>query len=115
MIRDPKKFIPNNEYIPTGLQNATVILFYVDWCPYCKTTNDEYDLYSVNYISKNTGININFNKVNCENQPDLADQYNITEYPTIVLVKDDMKFYYDSNFSEETMDKFIDSTMRYTS
>jgi hypothetical protein len=49
--------------------------------------------------------------VDCDLNVDEANIYNIESYPTIILKIKDTKYEYDSDFSKETMDKFINTIM----
>ena len=80
-----------------GLENdtnpATLMLFYVDWCPHCKTAKPEWDSLKEEYEGKTiNGYVINFEEYNCTTENSetdaLLDKYKIEGYPTIKLLKD---------------------------
>ena len=52
-----------------------------------------------------------FTEIDCDKYTQMADKYNITEYPTIVLIKNDKKYIYDAEFDNKTFDLFINSVM----
>jgi hypothetical protein len=107
---DPTKFIANNEYKPNAaVKEGSLILFYVSWCPHSKKTMDQWNLKKQGY--KNDLYAINFTEIDCDKYTQTADKYNITEYPTIVLIKNDKKYIYDAEFDEKTFDIFINSVM----
>ena len=106
-IVDNTKFIPNDEYIPDNKLNCTITLYYTEWCPHCKKIMPEWIMYKTNYTSDT--YDILFNEVDCDkNTTETSD---INEFPTIVLIRGEKRYFYDSNFSEETMDKFINTIM----
>lgn len=62
--------------------NKSMMLdFYTDWCPACKWLDN--NVYSLPQIAAEAQ-NIVPVKINAEGQPDLAQRYNITKFPTIV-------------------------------
>ena len=110
-LTDPNKFIANNEYKPDlGLTEGSLILFYVSWCPHSKKTMDQWNVKKKNY--KNDLYKINFTEIDCDKYTQIADQYKITEFPTIILLKNDKKYIYDAEFDNNTFDIFINSVMK---
>jgi thiol-disulfide isomerase/thioredoxin len=109
-VIDPNKFIANNEYKSSGtLKEGSLILFYVSWCPHSKKTMDQWNIKKQGY--KNDLYSISFTEIDCDKYAQTADKYNITEYPTIILIKDDKKYVYDAEFDNKTFDLFINSVM----
>ena len=107
-----KNFITNNEYKNVNQTNeAGLILFYTTWCPHCKTTKDKWNTLKINSKYKNSKYIISFTEIDCDKESSYANTFNITEYPTIVLVKGDKKYIYDANLSEESLDLFINTIM----
>lgn len=102
---DPKRFVPNQEYIPKTKQYECK-LFYTTWCPHCKDTLKEWGAY------KNTRSDITFTIVDCDKNKEEADLYEIDSYPTILMFVNDKKYIFDANFSKEAMDKFVDTVMK---
>ena len=105
--KDKKLFIPNNEFVEDNL-SGEVILFFTTWCPHCKKTIDKWNLYKEKY---SLDYKISFRQVDCDLDSTEASIYNIESYPTIILKVQDKKYEYDSDFSSETMDKFINTIM----
>lgn len=63
-------------------EEKTVVLdFYADWCGPCKMQSPILDELS------NGEKNIKVVKVNVDEEPDLAEQYNIMSIPTILIFK----------------------------
>lgn len=106
-VIDNTKFIPNNEYNPENRLNGTITLYYTEWCPHCKTMMPEWNNFKTNYTS-NT-YDIVFNEIDCDKNS--AETTDINEFPTVIMRRGDNKYYYDSKFSEETMNKFINTIM----
>ena len=99
-------FLENKEFLHGTKVTSGLYLFYTNWCPHCKDT-----LQVWNKISKDPVFNkyINFVKINCENKKNKAyeDEFKITEYPTIILVYKNKKYYFDANLEEEILKRFL--------
>lgn len=104
---DTKKFVPNNEYIPKP-KKYECLLFYTTWCPHCKKTLKDLETYKTSSPNEN----IIFTLVDCDKYPDQADYYQVDSYPTIIMVVDGKNYIFDSNFSKESMDKFVDMILK---
>ena len=104
---DPKVFIPNDEYIPEK-KKYECMLFYTTWCPHCKKTLKDWDSYQL----KNTNEQLFFTVIDCDKYPDQADYYQIDSYPTILMVVNGKNYIFDSNFSNESMDKFVNMVLK---
>ena len=102
-----KKFIPNKEFELKDKTNGTLYFFHTVWCPYCKKSEKIWDEIKKSYTSEN--LKLNFIKVDCENNKKMASDYNIKEYPTIILVINDKRYVYDANLSELTLYKFLEA------
>ena len=110
-LSDPTKFIANNEYRPdSAVKEGTLILFYVSWCPHSKKTMDQWNIKKQDY--KNDLYSIKFTEIDCDKYAQIADKYKITEFPTIILIKNDKKYIYDAEFDNTTFDIFINSVMK---
>ena len=96
---------PNNEFVKSD-KLGQLMLFYAAWCPYSKTTLDQWYTYKEKY---NGNYNISFSEIDCDKHTNLADNYKIESYPTIILLKGDKKYIYDANLNEETLDLFINT------
>jgi thiol-disulfide isomerase/thioredoxin len=112
-------FNANREHIPidqNSNKTATLMLFYVDWCPHCKTAKPEWESLKTEYDSKSiNGYTINFMEYNCTNESDevsaLMDKYNIEGYPTIKLIKDNQVIEYDAKPTKSTMEQFLNTVL----
>lgn len=112
MPRLQPSFVQNNEFVKDNEKEAEIMLFYVDWCPHCKTAkpiwSDMKDKFHGKMVNN---TKLYFKEVNCEKEEDLADKYKIDGYPTIKLVKDNEIVEFDAKPSEETLTQFIHSTL----
>ncbi len=108
-------FHANRENIPKDLNSnktATLMLFYVDWCPHCKTAKPEWETLKSEYDGKSiNGYTVNFMEYNCTNESaetaQLMDKYSIEGYPTIKLIKDNQVIEYDAKPTKSTMEQFL--------
>ena len=106
---DSNKFVPNNEFKSNARKEGSLILFYVTWCPYCKVALDKWSGIKQKYT--NTKNTITFSELDCDKFSNMADKYNITAYPTIILVKNDKKYIYDAELDQTTLELFINTVM----
>ena len=112
-------FHANRENIPkdqNSNKTATLMLFYVDWCPHCKTAKPEWELLKTEYDGKSiNGYTVNFTEYNCTNESpettQLMDKYSIEGYPTIKLVKDNQIIEYDAKPTKSTMEQFLNTVL----
>ena len=101
---------PNNEYIKSD-KKGQLMLFYAAWCPYSKTTLKQWYAYKEKY-STSGDYSISFSEIDCDENTNLADKYNIDEYPTIILLVDDKKYIYDAQMNDATLTHFINTIMK---
>ena len=97
-------------------KTANLMLFYVDWCPHCKTAKPEWEELKSEYDGKNiNGYNIVFTEYNCTNESaetdELMDKYKIEGYPTIKLIKDNQVVEYDAKPTKSTMEQFLHTVL----
>lgn len=105
--KDKKEFVPNEEYIDKRIKYEC-ILFYTEWCPHCKKTLSEW----ADYKNGFSDTRAKFTIVDCDKHKDTAELYGIDSYPTIVMVLDGKNYVFDSNFSKESMDKFVSTILK---
>jgi thiol-disulfide isomerase/thioredoxin len=112
-------FTANRENVPkdqNSNKTATLMLFFVDWCPHCKTAKPEWDNLKSQYDGKQiNGYTVSFEEHNCTNETDevsqLMDKYNIEGYPTIKLIKDNQVIEYDAKPTKSTMEQFLNTVL----
>lgn len=106
----------NMEVDQNSNKTATMMLFYVDWCPHCKTAKPEWEDLKSEYEGKNiNGYTLVFTEYNCtaetpENE-ELMNKYKIEGYPTIKLLKDNQVVEYDAKPTKTTMSQFLHTVL----
>jgi thiol-disulfide isomerase/thioredoxin len=101
---------------PNSNKTAEMMLFYVDWCPHCKTAKPEWENLKSEYEGKQiNGYNLKFTEYNCtaesaEND-ELMNKYKIEGYPTIKLLKGDQVIEYDAKPTKSTMEQFLHTVL----
>ena len=99
---------PNSEYIKND-KLGELMLFYAAWCPYSQTTMKQLYTYKEKYKGP---YNISFSEIDCDENPTLADNYNIDSYPTIILLTNNKKYIFDAQMSDDTLTEFINTIMK---
>jgi thiol-disulfide isomerase/thioredoxin len=101
---------------PNSNKTAEMMLFYVDWCPHCKTAKPEWETLKSEYEGKQiNGYNLKFTEYNCtaetsENEA-LMNKYKIEGYPTIKLLKGSEVIEYDAKPTKVTMEQFLHTVL----
>jgi len=95
---------------------AHLMLFYVDWCPHCKTAKPEWNALKEEYDGKNiNGYIVVFEEYNCTDESseveELINKYKIEGYPTIKLIKDNQVVEYDAKPTKATMEQFLTTVL----
>jgi thiol-disulfide isomerase/thioredoxin len=91
---------------------ATIHMFWVGWCPHCKTAKPEFEKVKDKYNGKVVnGYKLNMVEVDGEdsNNEQLVNKFNVQGYPTIVLTKDGKNIEYDAKVDQPTLEKFINT------
>lgn len=108
---------PNNASNSNGGQSqAQLIMFYVDWCPHCKTAKPEWDAAKAQFdgTTKN-GYKIEFSEHNCTTETpqisQLMKQYKVEGYPTIKLVKDGKVIDFDAKPTQDSIAQLINTAI----
>jgi thiol-disulfide isomerase/thioredoxin len=65
----------------------TFSLYYVDWCPHCKSVKPAFLDFAKNGFVTVAGQNVKVQAVECEKEPEKAAGKNIKGYPTILFEK----------------------------
>jgi thiol-disulfide isomerase/thioredoxin len=99
-----------------GSGEAEIILFYVDWCPHCKTAKPVWDKVKSEYQDQVIkGKRVIFTEINCTNEsPDVEEminKYNIQGYPTIKMLKDGQIIEFDAKPTYANLEQFINSVV----
>lgn len=109
-----KKFIkkvktnPNNEFIKSD-KTGELMMFYASWCPHSQTALKSWYKYKESYDGK---YNLSFTEIDCDENPSVADSYNVDSYPTIILVYSGKKYIYDAQMNDDTLTQFINTIMK---
>ena len=111
----------NNEHGSTSSQNsnskeAELLLFYVDWCPHCKTAKPVWNDIKSEYENKTiNGYKVIFTEVNCTEETaeveQMMNKYNIEGFPTIKLLKDGQVIEYDAKPTKDTLTQFLNTVL----
>lgn len=88
-----------------GNKEVTFTLYYVDWCPHCKTVKPEWKKLESDSELKH----ININKINCEDNESIAKEKNIEGFPTILLNNNGKEVAYNGAREYTDFKKFLQS------
>jgi thiol-disulfide isomerase/thioredoxin len=105
-----------NESSTENTNQAELMLFYVDWCPHCKTAKPAWEEIKAQYENKTiNGYKVIFTEINCTEETAEVDKmmnkYNVEGYPTIKLLKDGQVIEYDAKPSKETLTQFLNTVL----
>ena len=93
-----------NEITKTG---TTLVDFYADWCGPCKMLGPILESLDEEYSD------INFVKVNCDNDIAIADKFGILSIPAVFIIKDGEVIANTLGYhGKEDMKKFIDNAIK---
>jgi thioredoxin len=70
---------------PSQVLNSStpvVVDFYANWCPPCRALGPILDQMSVEFAGQ-----IKFVKINSDEEPELAEAFNVTALPTLVFIE----------------------------
>ena len=96
----------NEQFI--GNEKAEFIMFYVDWCGYCKQTKPVFQ----DFMDKNKRDNVTIKMMNAEAEGEsLAKQYKVEGYPTIILVRNGTHEVCNSERTPEAWNAWLDNKL----
>ena len=106
----------HDTYSSQNGKDAEIMLFYVDWCPHCKTAKPAWNDVKSEYENKTiNGYKVIFTEVNCTEETaeveHLMNKYNIEGFPTIKLLKDGQVVEYDAKPTKETLTQFLNTVL----
>ena len=93
-------------------EKPKLYMFYVDWCPHCKTAKPK--VLKLKEELNNKKINnkkVDVELVNCEENKALAEKHKVRAYPTLILVKGEEKVEYDRGVTEENLKEFLNNNV----
>lgn len=105
----------HGEDVKSG-NTAELMLFYVDWCPHCKTAKPIWEDIKAEYENKTiNGYHVIFTEINCTTETaeveQLMNKYNIEGFPTIKLLKDGQVIEYDAKPSKTNLEQFLNTVL----
>lgn len=107
-----KKYVANKEFSYDNSDEKIMMMwFYTDWCPWCTKTQNEWNLFKDKIQKIDYDIEINFQEIDCEKNPEIADKYNVQEYPTIILLYKNDVYLYDANPDINNLIKFLNGSL----
>lgn len=112
-------YAPNKEFIDKSRESkeAEMIIFTVDWCPYCKKAMPIWKQFQEEYEGKQVnGYTLIFRTINCTDENDvevkeMLNNYSIDGYPTIKMLKDGEVISYDAKPEFETLQQFLQTVL----
>ena len=113
---DKKKYVDNKEYIAENRDgdndNAVIYFFYTTWCPHSTRARTQWDSFKDAIGNKPfKGVNIIFEEVDCEKNPEIADTFKVEGYPTIKLVTGNKTIDFDAKPTKDTLIQFLEQTL----
>lgn len=96
----------------SSVGGATFKFFYADWCPHSKKAFPIWNKLKAEF--ENKPINntlVVFEEIDGESQPDIADQYNISGFPTFKLITQNQIIEYDAKPNFDTFKEFLHSAL----
>ena len=106
--KNSRGYIENNEFNKKKkIKKDNLLFFYADWCNYCEKSKPIWE--SIKRDNNFLQFDLNFVDINGEQEEnsELLQKYNIKEYPTIILERDNKKIIFDANLENETLMKFL--------
>lgn len=107
-----KEFLRKEESKEKG--DVDLMLFYTTWCPHSQKAMKEWDAFKNSVVGqKINGYNVHFKSVDCDENEKLSDEFNITGYPTIKLVKSPNEIIeFDAKPTKEALKSFLDTVLK---
>ena len=106
-------YVPNREFVNNSDQDdkIVVIWFYTQWCPFCKSTYNEWTSFNNDAELAKFNVPVEFREIDCDNDEQFANRYNIEEYPSIRLVYRDQVSIYDAKPDRYQLMEFLKGSM----
>jgi thiol-disulfide isomerase/thioredoxin len=111
-------YVPNKEFNTKGDESefAELYFFYTDWCPHCKTAKPimaKLQDYLASQDNTVNGVSINYIAVNCEEDKQTAERFNVEGYPTIKLVSGNKVIEYDAKPDLDILKQFLSTSLQH--
>tara|TARA_B100000035_G_C20730200_1_gene435164 strand:- start:117 stop:617 length:501 start_codon:yes stop_codon:yes gene_type:complete len=107
-----KHFVLNREFInksDNNNNNITIIYFYTEWCPYCKKSKPEWNKFKELVNLQEFNKSITFEEIDCDKNPEIANNYKIEGYPTIKLIYNGEVYDFDAKPESNILLEFVQS------
>ena len=91
--------------------NAKLKLFYADWCGHCRNFKPIFDE-ELKDLVKSLNIPVTLEAIDCDNNPDAANKYNVSGFPTLILEVNNKRINYDGERIAENIKEFIKEQLR---
>jgi thiol-disulfide isomerase/thioredoxin len=93
---------------------SSFMMFYTDWCPHCTHAKPEFKKIMDNCSSGElNGKKIVVKMINAEENKDMAREYKVEGYPTLIFTKDGKNYTYEGNRTEKDMMSYLETMLRY--
>lgn len=116
--KDSNEYVANRQYANNkdDMKSAELILFYVDWCPHCKTAKPEWEKVKEAYQGRQiNGYTIIITEHNCTDESAqneaLLNKFKIEGYPTIKLLKDNQVIEFDAKPTQQNLEEFLNTAV----
>jgi thiol-disulfide isomerase/thioredoxin len=96
---------------PESSDDITVLFFHVDWCPHCRTATPKWQTFCENNNNKLiNGFKVICNRegIDCTDDNDIVNKYNIESYPTVIAYKGNKRYDYDASIDKKSLEKFVE-------
>tara|TARA_B100000989_G_scaffold273394_1_gene231511 strand:+ start:655 stop:1203 length:549 start_codon:yes stop_codon:yes gene_type:complete len=96
-----------------GEGDIVIVLFKTEWCPYCKSSMEEWNSFReyIENVNKTNTKKVFLNIIDCDENKSLADKYEIEAYPSVKMFYNGEIYDYDARISKEHLIQFIESTV----
>jgi len=81
---NPPPIPPQVPHMPNATKRIVVYDFWAPWCPPCRAFGPTFDAWKKKYGSNE----VEFKKVNTDEEKDLTQKFNIGSIPCIIITKD---------------------------
>jgi thiol-disulfide isomerase/thioredoxin len=111
---DEDSYLENNEFTKGDPSNESVVMyfFHTEWCPHCKKAMPIWQEFKENVGNFYKNHPIEFMEIDCDKNKEMADQFNVSSYPTIKLVFRGKTYEYDARPGVATLHKFLETSVR---
>ena len=108
-IEIPAEYVVEYNEI-TDFDKPSIVLFYVDWCGYCRRFMPEYGK-----LAKKLADKYNFAIINCENPKniDMVTKYHISGFPTVFMIDKKLDHSFSLYLSSQSTDVLEEELNNY--